>query len=150
MAQDQLHKFFQEKKQKAKPADIDWGAKRDAWIAAVNDLYRTIEDDYLKAAKGDVAITRRDKDVREFFIGVYQIQELVLRVGDEEVVFSPQGANIVGALGRIDVEGERGEATIVWQGDNRWSIVVSRTPALQLVTLTADTLADILKGVMRP
>jgi hypothetical protein len=150
MAQDQLQKFFQEKKRKAMPADVDWGAKRDAWIAAVNDLYRTIENDYLKAAKADVEITRRESEVREFFIGVYKVPELVLHVGDEEVVFLPKGANVVGAQGRIDIEGECGEASIIWQGGNRWSIVVSRTPVLRLEKLTADTLADILRGIMRP
>ena len=72
MAQDQLHKFFQEKRQKAKP--VDWGAKRDAWIRAVSNLYRMIEDEYLKDAKADVEITRRENEVREFFIGVYRIQ----------------------------------------------------------------------------
>ena len=150
MAQDQLHMFLQEKKQRATPTNIDWSAKRDAWIKAVNDLYRTIEDEYLKDAKADVEITREDNEVREFHIGVYQIPELILRVGDEEVVFSPQGANIVGAQGRIDVQGERGVATIVWEGENRWSIVVSRTPTTQLVKLTADTLAELLKSIMRP
>ncbi len=150
MAQDQLRAFLQEKKQKANPANIDWGAKRDAWIKAVNDLYRTIEEDYLKDAKHDVELTRQDTTVREFFIGVYQVPELFLRVGDEEVIFSPQGANIVGALGRIDVTGLGGLATIVWQGGNHWSVVVSRTPSLELVELTADTLTDVLKQVMRP
>ena len=99
MAQDQLQKFFQEKKRKAMPADVDWGAKRDAWIAAVNDLYRTIEEDYLKAAKADVEITRSDNVVTERYVGHYRIPQLVLHVGDEEVVFSPKGVNIVGALG---------------------------------------------------
>ncbi|MGA2619569.1 MAG: hypothetical protein ABSF26_18320 [Thermoguttaceae bacterium] len=150
MAQDQLQKFFQEKKEKSKPADIDWGAKRDAWITAVNDLYRTIEDGYLKAAKADVEITRRDKVVRENSVGEYHIPELVLGVGDEEVLFSPKGVNIVGAMGRIDIEGERGEATVVWQGENRWNIVISRTPIVRLVPLTADSLAEILRGIMRP
>jgi hypothetical protein len=150
MAQDQLQKFFQEKKQKAQPAGVDWGVKRDAWIAAVSDLYRKIEDDYLKAAKADVDIERRDKVVTENQIGEYHVPDLVLCVGDEEVVFSPRGTNIVGARGRIDVEGERGDATIVWRGEDDWSIVVSRTPRLRLVELTADSLADLLKGIMRP
>jgi len=150
MAQDQLQKFFQEKKQKAKPVDIDWGAKRDAWIAAVNELYRTIEGDYLKAAKADVEITRPDKVMTENYIGEYHIQELILRVGDEQVIFSPKGTNVVGALGRVDVEGERGDASIVWEGKNRWSFVVSRTPVLRLVKLTADSLAEVLEGIMRP
>jgi hypothetical protein len=150
MAQDQLQKFFQEKKRKAHAADIDWAAKRDAWIAAVGDLYRTIEEDYLKAAKADVDITRREKGVMENYVGQYRIPELVLRVGDEEVVFSPKGANVVGAQGRIDVQGDRGEATIVWQGEKRWSIVISRTPSLRLVPLAADSLGEMLKGIMRP
>jgi hypothetical protein len=150
MAQDQLHKFLQEKKQKANPARIDWGAKRDAWIKAVDNLYRTIENDYLKDAKAEVEITRRDTETREFFIGVYQIQELVLHVGDEAVVFSPQGANILGAEGRIDVLGERGVATIIWEGGSIWKVVESRVPKLCLKELTADSLAEILEGVMRP
>jgi hypothetical protein len=150
MALDQLHKFLQEKKQKAKPVDIDWGVKRDAWIKAVNDLFRTIEDDYLKDAKDDVEIARRDKVVTENYVGEYHIQELVLRVGDEEVVFSPKGVNVIGALGRIDVQGDRGDATIVWQGENRWSIVISRTPTVRLVPLAVDSLAEMLRGIMRP
>ena len=97
MAQDQLLQLFQEKKQKARPSGVDWDAKREAWIKAVIELYRTIEDDYLKAAKADVEIARRTKDVREFLVGAYQVPELILRVGDEEVVFSPQGANVAGA-----------------------------------------------------
>ncbi len=150
MAQDQLQKFFQEKKQKAKPADVDWGAKRDAWIAAVNNLYHTIENDYLKGAKADVEIAHPDKIVTENYIGEYHIPELVLRVGDEQVVFSPKGVNVFGAKGRIDVEGDCGDATIVWQGEDRWSIVIARTPTLRLVPLTGDSLAEILRGIMRP
>ena len=76
MAQDQLQAFFQEKKQKAKSVNVDWGAKRDAWIKAVNDLYRTIVDEYLKDAKGDVEITSRDKEVREFSIGFTKSRNL--------------------------------------------------------------------------
>lgn len=150
MAQNQLRDFFREKKQKAKPADVDWGAKRDAWIEAVEDLYRTIESDFLKAAKDDVEVAYADKVVNENCIGQYKVRELELRVGDERVVFSPKGVNIVGAKGRIDVEGDRGEATIVWEGDGDWSIVLARTPALRLVRLNAESLAELLRGIMRP
>ncbi len=150
MAQDQLHKFLQEKRQKAKPADIDWAARRDAWIKAVHDLYRTIEDEYLNGAKGDVELSHPDKVVTENYIGEYHIPELVLRVGDEQVLFSPKGANVVGADGRIDVQGDRGDATIVWQGEDRWNIVISRTPMLRVVPLAPDSLAEMLRGIMRP
>jgi hypothetical protein len=150
MAQNQLQEFFHNKKQKAKPADIDWTAKRDHWIQAVKDLYHTIEEEYLKAAKDDVDVKRQNKEVKEDFIGEYQVPELILRVGNEQVVFSPKGTNILGAKGRIDVQGERGEANIVWQDGNHWSIVVSRVPKPQLVPLTADSLESMLREIMRP
>lgn len=150
MSQDQLRELFHEKKQKAKSANRDWTAKREAWIKAVKDLYHTIEDDYLKSAKDDVEITQSDKVVTENYIGDYQIPELNLRVGDEQVSFSPKGTNVVGAQGRIDIRGDRGDATLIWQGGANWSIVASRVPKLQLVPLTADTLADVLRGIMRP
>ncbi len=150
MAHDQLRELFREKKQKAKPANIDWAAKRDAWIKAVTALYQTIEKDFLKAAKDDVEISQPDKIVSENFVGEYHIHELVLRVGEEQVVFSPKGTNVVGAQGRIDVRGDRGDATIVWQGKDQWRIVVSRVPAVRLVPLTAHSLAEALRGIMRP
>ena len=150
MSQNQLQEFFHNKKEKAKPVDIDWEAKRDGWIKAVNDLYTTIEDDFLEAAKEDVQIDHQEKVVKENNIGEYTIKELILRVGDEQVIFSPKGTNIVGAKGRIDVEGDRGSATIVWENDKDWKIVASRVPALQLIKLDADSLAELLRRVMRP
>ncbi len=107
-------------------------------------------NDYLKAAKDEVANTTADKVVAENNVGEYHVAELVLRVGDEQVVFSPKGIVIAGARGRIDVLGDRGDATILWQGDERWSIVASRVPTVRLVPLTAASLADVLRGVMRP
>lgn len=150
MAHDQLRELFHEKKQKARAANIDWAARRDAWLSAVSALYRTVEEDYLKDAREDVEITRPTRAVTENYIGEYQVPELVLRVGDEQVVFSPKGTNVLGAQGRVDVQGDRGDATIIWEGDDRWSIVAARVPALRLVPLTADSLADVLRGVMRP
>jgi hypothetical protein len=150
MTQNQLQEFFHQKKAKAKPADIDWAAKRDAWIQNVKDLYKTIEDDYLGPVKGDVEITYSDKIVTENHIGEYRIPELNLRVGDERVMFSPKGTNIVGARGRIDVYGDRGEATIIWQEDNSWNIVVARVPKVVLVPLNAESLGELLMGIMRP
>jgi hypothetical protein len=144
-----LRDFFRQKLHKAKPADVDWGAKRDAWIVAVNDLYHTIEDGYLREPQAGVTLTRQDKSVKENLIGEYVIPELVLQVADEQVVFSPKGANIVGAKGRIDVHGDRDDATILWFGD-RWSIVASRTPALRLEPLSAESLATMLQRIMRP
>jgi hypothetical protein len=150
MTQDQLQQFFHEKKEKAMPTDINWAAKRDAWIGAVKELYRTIEHEYLSSVKNDVEITFPEKVIKENYIGEYKIPEFNIRVGDEQVIFSPKGINLFGAKGRIDVQGDRGEAMIIWQEGNAWSIVVSRVPKVQLIPFTAATFADMLKDIMRP
>jgi len=153
MAQDQLREFFREKKQRANPDGADWTIRRDDWIKAVERLYRTIEE-YLKEANAEVEIRRADKVVTESAIGEYHVPELILQVGDEQVVFSPKGVRTLGAGGRIDVYGDRGDATIVRQQDkdlgDHWSLVLARTPALRTEPLTADSLAEMLRGIMRP
>ncbi len=150
MASDQLRELFHQKKENAKAANVDWAAKRDAWIKAVNDLYATIENEYLREAKSDVQIRRADRIVTENFIGEYHISDFVLQVGDEHVIFSPKGTIIVGARGRIDVRGDRGEANLIWHGDKGWSFVAARVPTLRLLPLSADSLAEVLRGIMRP
>lgn len=150
MTQEQLREFFRAKRQQGQPADIDWGQKRDAWIQAVEQLFHAIEHDYLGGVASEVHFARSPKVVTEQFIGRYELEELTLQAGDELVVFSPKGANIVGAKGRIDVRGERGDATLVWRGENRWSLVASRTPTLRLLDLNAESFGEMLRGIMRP
>jgi len=150
VTQDQLQEFFREKKQRANSSSVDWGAKRDAWIEAVERLYKTVAEDYLARVRADIELSYSEKAVTESYIGAYRIRELNLRVGDEQVLFSPKGTNIIGAQGRIDVSGDRADATIVWQSGDRWSLVLSRTPTLRLIDLNADSFAEMLKGIMRP
>jgi len=96
-----------------------------------------------------VRVGRRQKTLVEEYIGPYQVDELVLQVGDEQVVFSPKGRNIVGGSGRIDLIGEMGEKTIVLQPEEGWGIVEARTPTLKIVPLDEDSLLTALKEVMR-
>jgi len=151
MAQGKLQEFFREKKSKADPGDVDWEAKRDQWIRAVEKLYQQIEKFLAKSIKEKtVAVSRRPKQFAEDFIGGYTIDDLVLQVGDESVVFSPKGTLIVGASGRVDVRGDMGDVTLVRQPGDRWSVVAARTPALKLIPLNEDSLLTALEKVMRP
>ena len=150
MSQHALQEFFREKKHKS-GGDIDWDARKRAWIDAVNRLYDRITTEYLAdpVEEGNVLVSRPEKTIVEDFIGPYEIPELVLQVGDERAVLSPKGRNIVGASGRIDLIGEMGERTLVLQPDDRWGIVVARTPALKVAPLDETSLLDALKEVMR-
>lgn len=110
MASEQITKFFREKTAKAEAivAGIDWSARRGSWLDAVNQLYDTIEHDYLASAENAayVQVDRtRTKVIREPDVGSDSVPELVLIVGGEEVLFSPQGTIVYGATGRVDVRG---------------------------------------------
>ena len=150
MAHDTLTEFFREKKSKS-GADIDWQSRKQAWIQAINDLYGKIAGEYLAGPVGEqlVRVSRRAKALVEEYIGAYQVDELVVQVGDEQVVFSPKGRNIVGASGRIDLIGDMGEKTIVLQPEGRWGIVATRSPTLKVVPLDERSLLAALEEVMR-
>ena len=68
---------------------------------------------------------------------------------DEQVRFSPRGRSIVGAAGRVDVIGERGEAMLIVQSDSKWGFVQTRQPALHVVPFDESTFAEVLQLVMR-
>jgi len=151
MAKQSLQEFFRQKKQRS-GGDMDWPARKTEWLRSIQDLYRIITDDYLAGpiAEGSVVVSQGDKTIVEEFIGQYIAPELTLQVGDEKVVFSPKGTNIVGASGRIDLIGEMGIKTLVVQRDGRWGIVATRTPTLKVVPLDKESLLSALKEVMRP
>ena len=150
MANEALKEFFEKKKAKS-GGDIDWQAKKDEWVQAIEDLYKKIEKDYLAGPIGEdlVKIGQRQRTIIEECTGRYQVGELVLIVGDERACFVPKGMNIVGASGRIDLVGDMGEKTIVLQPDEGWGIVEARTPTLKIVPLDEDSLLTALKEVMR-
>ena len=136
------------KKQKKSETDtgIDWDSRRNDYLAAVDALYKKIEA-ILAEPIGQKSLTlhRRPKSLTETYIGTYSVEDLVLVIGDEQVRFSPRGRNVVGAAGRVDVIGERGEATLVLRRRG-WEFVQARQPALRVVPFDESTLAEMLRG----
>lgn len=141
-----------EKKQKqaGTGGGINWDERRDGFIAAVNDLYGQIERTLADAVKQQtVTLQRRAKDLSEAHIGTYKIDDLILLIGNEQVRFSPRGRNVGNFAGRVDVLGERGEASLLVQADGRWGFVQTRQPTLKVVPLNESSLAEVLELVMR-
>jgi hypothetical protein len=142
-----------QKKQKESVAStgIDWDERRDKYLAAVQDLYHQIETMLAEPIRQNtVVVQRRPKQLTENYIGTYSVDDLILVIGNEQVRFSPRGRNVVGAAGRVDVVGDRGEATLIIQTDSRWGFVQTRQPSLHVIPLEESTLAEVLELVMRP
>lgn len=146
-----LEEIFQKKqKQSASSSEIDWDDRRNSYLAAVESLYRQIEAILAEPiAQKTVTLQRRAKELSENYIGTYKVDDLVLLIGDEQIRFSPRGRNIVGACGRVDVLGERGEEVLIVEPDSRWCFVQTRQPVLKVVPFDDSSLAEVLNRVMR-
>ncbi len=154
MSNSDLQDFLREKSKQQPSKPIDWNAKKVSWEKALNKLYLQLEAFLGNLISEKVlVISRRPVTVQEDYLGSYQVDQLVLSVGSEQVVFAPKGATIVGASGRVDVLGQAFTRTLLWvNGDGSnpsdWSFIVSRSPKLKLVMLSQDSLLDVLKDTM--
>jgi hypothetical protein len=146
----QLVEFLEGRKEKAH--GVDWEQKKLDWLNAVALLYNkigvllggTIDKGIVKAEKFEV-------EVHEDFIGTYPIDELRLTVGDDRVTFKPVGINVIGALGRVDMRGDRDKIPLIWtEGAGEWQFLLQRVPDLVMIPLEEDSLLAALKRVMAP
>ena len=151
---DQLVDFIRSRKEKASGPDINWEAKRDAWVSSVENLYRQIQEMLGDSiASNDVTAQTHQIEVTEDFIGSYFIPALELRVGRERVEFRPKGVTIIGAEGRVDIRGERDSVTLlrdIVNADSGWSVIIQRVPQLKTVQFDRDSLTYVLERVMLP
>jgi hypothetical protein len=154
MSNSELHEFLRRKGSQHGPEPIDWNAKKVSWEIALNALYAQLESFLGNLISENVLkISRRPVIVQEDYLGSYQVDQLVLSVGGEQVLFAPKGVAVAGASGRVDVLGQAFTRTLLWvKGDGSspsdWSFIVSRSPKLKLVEFSQDSLLDVLKDTM--
>src|SRR5437764_14056851 len=90
-----LNDFIRDKSRRAgRRTTIDWDALRTQYLEAVAMLYRQVRE-WLKEPidQGSAKLSTRAREIQERHIGSYEVEDLILTVGDEEVVFMPRGRN---------------------------------------------------------
>jgi len=114
MAKTDFDEFV--KRQQRLPSNegqIDWAGRRDEWLRSLDDLYAQIES-FLEAylASGQMRREFRQIQLNEESIGSYTAKEMVLKIGRQEVTFTPIGTVLFGMKGRVDVLGPAGGARL--------------------------------------
>jgi hypothetical protein len=100
--------------QKSAPDEDFYKKELDEWKRYLKLLYDKITDwmqDYI--SKGIVRLNFKDKKIYEEFAGEYDIQALDLSLSGKTISFDPIGTLLVGAKGRVDVNGKNGKVTLV-------------------------------------
>ena len=115
----------------------------------MNALYRQIETELAEpiAENGDAPAATKgaDRELHWNVFGGRPRSDHRRRAGS---LLTPRAEHL-GAAGRVDVVGERDEATLILQLDSKWVHLQARQPTLRTEPFNESTLAEVLQLVMR-
>lgn len=119
-------------------AQVNWDQERDEWLAHLDALYHMIESllgRYISS--GQISVRYQSIDLNERDIGSYQVRQMILRIGRQEVDLVPAGTLFIGFKGLVDVIGSAGKSRLVLANKDRHSTlpqVTIQIPAVGPVT----------------
>lgn len=147
------------KAEQAERSPIDWEKRKKWWVGQVDSLY-TLLRSTLKPAEeaGALEVVRRPIQLREEALGEYSVDQMLLNFGGAKVVLRPVATVIVGAVGRVDVNGPAGSARLIlatpddeepaeYMTNAKWH-VTSPQRKLPLAELDVITLLELFAQLM--
>lgn len=112
---DKFEEFLQE--EDTEEIKIDWSEKKDFFIKEMENFYSQVNK-FVEPYKEKISINHEDYTINEDYIGSYQTKKMILRIKNNEIIFTPIGANLISAWGRIDMEGANGVVKFVLVPEN--------------------------------
>ena len=105
---------------------IDWEAQKKEWLASVEKFYGDMEH-WLKKYidNGRITIEKGVERIQEEHIGKYQAASRVIKIGNDRVFLRPVGTLLLGARGRIDMEGPKATVKFILTGKHSDGIRIS-------------------------
>lgn len=172
MSKVTLEKFIKTSKIKAEDEIVNWQKVKDKWLDRLNSLYKMIESWLAPFIEdGSVIVRYGTINISEENIGIYKARTMVLKVANEEAALTPVGTLIIGALGRVDLEGKYNiiklllarknakgisikvkefgqvEESIPNDKEISWKIATP-PPSIKFIELTEDSFSDALLKVI--
>jgi hypothetical protein len=125
----------------------EWETRKEKWLRRIDELYEEVRN-WLEPLKKETILDFIDSKMvlNEPPLGPYNVKVLTIVIGGQRISFVPKGTLIVGAQGRVDIQGHKGMRTIILSGD-KWSLV-RRTPSLKLLDFDQTSFQSILDDVM--
>jgi len=176
-----LEEFLSRQKMSEEEKKINWGIERDVFVNAVKSFYTKIEELLQPLSKKQlltIEYVERYR-VQEEYIGTYETPQMIIVFNGQRVTFTPVGTNIIGAYGRIDMQGMNGDVKFLWVPKNsdgpKISVTVTMAnqpkperqvsqpvspedrswkiatppPRIKFIDLNEDSFSDALMGVLR-
>ena len=141
-------KIFLEQKQQSGNDKFDWTKRKNQWISSIEDLY-TLVTTWLEPFKRDKLLSMKITmiDLTEDYLGNYKVPRFDIYIGNNIVSLIPRGTLIVGAYGKIDMQGPKGDIILVQPEWNQWKFFQRKT---KLVTwaVTSESFMKIIQDIV--
>jgi hypothetical protein len=129
MGKEKFEEFI--KQSDTQNEQINWEEKKQWFIKQVDEFYNII-DEYLEPYKDKIEIKDCEITIYEEKLGSYEIKKRSLNIKNNIVEFIPVGAILIGAWGRIDMEGPNGKVKFVLVPE------FSKAPKIETAILSTD------------
>lgn len=126
MSKEEFDRFVEAKSQQPGPKAIDWKNRKEEWLKALNCFYSQVEQwlsEYTKAGK--IEVQECNIHLYEENLGEYIAGMRTIKIGPEVAILRPIGTLIIGARGRVDLEGPKGNIKFILTGKNSNGIRIS-------------------------
>jgi len=121
MGKEEFEEFI--KQNDTKKEQINWEEKKQLFIEKVDEFYNII-DKYLEPYQIDIAMRDSDITIYEEKLGNYEVKKRTLDIKGNTIEFTPIGTILIGAWGRIDMEGSNGVVKFVLVPENSDSVKI--------------------------
>jgi len=129
MGKEKFEEFI--KQNDTKEEQINWDEKKQFFIEKISEFYNII-DKYLKPYQNDIVMKDSEITIYEEKIGNYEVKKRTLNIKGTTIEFTPIGTILIGAWGRIDMEGPNGVVKFVLVPEN------SESPKIETAILLTD------------
>lgn len=114
MSNSTFKEFVEKQAKTSQEVKIDWAKKLDDWKRYLDQFYSMVDgflQPYVESNK--IEIQKADIGLQEEYIGAYTVSKLTIRLGENEIILKPIGTNLIGAKGRVDMLGPKGQVKFV-------------------------------------
>ena len=126
MIKKEFEDFLDKQLYQKKERKSEWEETKNKWVKNIDIFYASIErllEKYIQSGK--ISTKYINYTVYEENIGAYDTKKLILTLGQQQVYFTPIGRLIIGAEGRIDMEGTLGKVRFIYTKNTSKDEVVS-------------------------
>lgn len=170
--------FIKSQQEEVSPENA--GKQVEHFSRQIEEIYKIAREAlevYVDEGSAKLTIQKRDifeellSGVEEYY---YQVDEMIIQIGRSRVTLTPIGINIIGAMGRIDMDGPLGKAVLLLtnsggpkfkvqspfdklpasespvvqpEEEQVWQFMI-RTPKLHYVEVNVDTFKENLMKVI--